>query len=102
MVERSWDEDERETPPMRLREAQDRTITNSIEMTKKAIAAALATKPFRAFRVRSTEGPPLSVPAPDFAFLSPNGRLLGVFTDGGNGVKYLEVASIVSIEESGA
>ena len=37
-------------------------------------------------------------PGPDYASVSPNGRLLTVYTDGGNGVKILDVALITEIE----
>jgi len=38
------------------------------------------------------------VPGPDHASISPNGRLLTVYTNGGNGVKILDVALITEIE----
>ena len=68
------------------------------EMTKQAIKEHVTAAPFRPFSVRLTEGRSYSVPGPDYASLSPNGRLLTVYTDGGNGVRILDVALITGIE----
>ncbi len=71
-------------------------------MTKEAIIEQIRGAPLRPFAVRLTDGRGYSVPGPDYASLSPNGRLLTVYTDGGNGVKILDVALITGIETSEA
>ena len=67
-------------------------------MTKEAIKERVTATPFRPFSVRLTDGRSHPVPGPDYASVSPNGRLLTVYTDGGNGVKILDVALITEIE----
>jgi hypothetical protein len=67
-------------------------------MTKEAIKEYLEAKPFRPFTVRLTDGRPCVVPARDFAHLAPSGRTLVVFTEGGDGVRLLDVALITEIE----
>ena len=69
-------------------------------MTKEAITDQLHAGPFRPFAVRLTDGRSYPVPGPDYASLSPNGRLLTVYTNGGNGVKILDVALIIEIKTS--
>jgi hypothetical protein len=71
-------------------------------MTKEAIKERLETVPFRPFTIRLTDGRSCQIPARDFASLSPNGRLLVVYTAEGNGVRLLDVPLIVEIEESAA
>jgi hypothetical protein len=71
-------------------------------MTKEAIKERLDASPFRPFTVRLTDGRSCPIPARDFASLSPNGRLLVVYTAEGNGVRLLDVPLIVEIEESAA
>jgi hypothetical protein len=66
--------------------------------TKEAIKERVTAAPFRPFSVRLTGGRSYPVPGPDYASVSPNGRLLTVYTDGGNGVKILHVALITEIE----
>ncbi len=67
-------------------------------MTKEAIKERVTAAPFRPFSVRLTDGRSYPVPGPDYASVSPNGRLLTIYTDGGNGVKILDVALITEIE----
>ena len=67
---------------------------NTQETIKERVTAA----PFRPFSVRLPAGRSYPVPGPDYASLSPNGRLLTVYTDGGNGVRILDVALITEIE----
>ena len=67
-------------------------------ITKEAIKERVTAAPFRPFSVRLTDGCSYPVPGPDYASVSPNGRLLTVYTDGGNGVKILDVALITEIE----
>jgi hypothetical protein len=71
---------------------------NPKDMTKEAIKERVTAAPFRPFSVRLTDGRSYPVPGPDYASVSPNGRLLTVYTDGGNGVKILDVALITEIE----
>jgi hypothetical protein len=71
-------------------------------MTKDAIKEHLDAVPFRPFTVRLPDGRSCPVPARDFASLSPNGRILIVFTHEGDGVRLLDVALIVEIEASAA
>lgn len=69
-------------------------------MTKEAISRQIHEAPFRPFAVRLTDGRAYPVPSPDYANLSPNGRLLTIYTDGGNGVKIFDVALITELETS--
>jgi hypothetical protein len=71
-------------------------------MTKEAIKEQVTKAPFRPFSVRLPDGRSYRVPGPDYASVSPNGRLLTVYTDGGNGAKILDVALITEIEISEA
>jgi len=71
-------------------------------MTKEAIKRHLEASPFQPFTLRLTDGRACPVPARDFASLSPNGRILVVYTDEGSGVRLLDVARIVEIEASAA
>jgi hypothetical protein len=71
-------------------------------MTKEAIKQHLDAAPFRPFTLRLPDGRSCPVPARDFASLSPNGRILVVYTDEGNGVRLLDVALVVEIEASAA
>ena len=64
-------------------------------MTKEAIQQRVTAAPFS---VRLTDGRSYPIPGPDYASVSPNGRLLTVYTDGGNGVKILDLALITEIE----
>jgi len=66
-------------------------------MTKEAVKEHVTAAPFRPFAVRLPDGRTYDVPGPDYANLSPNGRTLVVFTDGGNGVRVLDVALITEI-----
>ena len=66
-------------------------------MTKEAIKEHVSAAPFRPFAVRLPDGRTYDVPGPDYANLSPNGRTLVVFTEGGNGVRVLDVALITEI-----
>jgi hypothetical protein len=66
-------------------------------MTKEAIKEHVGAAPFRPFAVRLPDGRSYPVPGPDYASLSPNGRLLTVYTDEGNGVRVLDVALITEI-----
>src|SRR5436309_13074155 len=67
-------------------------------MTKEAIQQRVTAAPFRPFSVRLTDGRSYPIPGPDYASVSPHGRLLTVYTHGGNGVKILDVALITEIE----
>ena len=67
-------------------------------MTKDAIRDKLTAAPFRPFSVRLTDGRHFPVPSPDYAQLSPNGRLLNVWTRNGNSQSLLDVALITEIE----
>ena len=67
-------------------------------ITKEAIKERVTAAPFRPFSVRLTDGRSYPVPGPDYASVSPNGRLLTIYTDGGNGLKILDVALITEIE----
>ena len=67
-------------------------------ITNEAIKERVTVAPFRPFSVRLTDGRSYPVPGPDYASVSPNGRLLSIYTDGGNGVKILDVALITEIE----
>lgn len=58
--------------------------------------------PFPAFSIRLTDGRTYSGPGSDYASVSPNGRLLTIFTEGGSGVKILDVALITEIENTEA
>ena len=71
-------------------------------MTKDAIKEQLDAVPFRPFTLRLTDGRACAVPARDFASLSPNGRILVVYTAEGDGVRLLDVALVVEIEASAA
>lgn len=66
-------------------------------MTKEAVKEHVSAAPFRPFAVRLPDGRTYDVPGPDYANLSPNGRTLVVFTEGGNGVRVLDVALITGI-----
>ena len=66
-------------------------------MTKEAIKEHVSAAPFRPFAVRLPDGRTYDVPGPDYANLSPNGRTLVVFTEGGNGVRVLDLALITKI-----
>ena len=52
--------------------------------TQEAIKERVTAAPFRPFSVRLPDGRSYHVPGPDYASLSPNGRLLTVYTDGSN------------------
>jgi len=69
-------------------------------MTKEAIKEHVTAAPFRPFSVRLTDGRSYSVPGPVYASVSPNGRFLTVYTDGGNGVRILDVGLITEIEST--
>jgi hypothetical protein len=69
-------------------------------MTKDAIKDHLEAMPFRPFTLRLTDGRSCPVPGRDFASLSPNGRILVVYTNEGNGLRILDVGLIVEIEAS--
>jgi hypothetical protein len=71
-------------------------------MTKEAIQERVAAAPFRPFSVRLTDGRSYAVPGPGYASISPNGLLMTIYTDGGNGVKILDVALITEIETTEA
>jgi hypothetical protein len=71
-------------------------------MTKEAIKEHLDAAPFRPFTLRLTDGRSCAIPARDFASLSPNGRILVVYTAEGSGVRLLDVALIVEIEANAA
>ncbi len=71
-------------------------------MTKEAIKAQVTAAPFRPFSVRLPDGRSYTVPGPDYASISPNGRLMTIYTDGGNGVKIIDVALIIEIETTEA
>ena len=72
-------------------------------MTKEAIKERVTAAPFRPFSVRLTDGRSYPVPGPDYASVSPNGRRLTVYTDGGNGVKILDaVASVAAFSRAHA
>lgn len=71
-------------------------------MTKEAIRKQLDAAPFRPFTLRLPDGRSCTIPARDFASLSPNGRILVVYTDEGDGVRLLDVALIVEIESTAA
>jgi hypothetical protein len=71
-------------------------------MTKEAIRDHVTAAPFRPFAVRLTDGRSYAVPGPDYASISPNGQLMTIYTDGGNGAKILDVALIVEIETTEA
>jgi hypothetical protein len=71
-------------------------------MTKDALKDHLDAVPFRPFTVRLPDGRACPVPARDFASLSPNGRILVVYTNQGDGVRLIDVALIVEIEASAA
>ena len=71
-------------------------------MTKEAIKQHLEATPFQPFTLRLTDGRSCPVPARDFASLSPNGRLLVVYTDEGSGLRVLDVALVVEIEANAA
>ncbi len=69
-------------------------------MTKEAIKERVTAAPFRPFSVRLTDGRSYPISGPNYASVSPNGRLLTVYTHGGNGVEILDVALITEIEIS--
>jgi hypothetical protein len=71
-------------------------------VTKEAIKQHLDAVPFKPFTLRLTDGRSCAVPARDFASLSPNGRILVVYTEEGNGVRLLDVPLIVEIEAQAA
>ena len=71
-------------------------------MTKEAIKEHLDAAPFRPFTLRLTDGRSCTIPARDFASLSPNGRILVVYTSEGSGVRLLDVALVVEIEANAA
>ena len=71
-------------------------------MTKEVIKKHQEAAPFRPFTVRLTDGRSCPIPTRDFASLSPNGRILVVYTDDGNGVRLLDVPLIVEIEATAA
>ncbi len=68
-------------------------------MTKEAIREKITAAPFRPFAVRLTDGRKFDVPGPDFASVSPNGRLFSVWTHSGNAQSRLDVALIAEIEQ---
>jgi len=67
-------------------------------MTKEALRERIDAAPFRPFSVRLTDGRQCAVPAADYASLSPNGRLLLIYTAAGDGVKILDVSLIKELE----
>ena len=67
-------------------------------MTKEAIKEKITAAPFRPFAIRLTDGRKYDVPSPDHASVSPSGRTMVVYTDGGNAVKILDVTLITEIE----
>ena len=71
-------------------------------MTKEAIKEQLDARPFRPLTLRFADGHTCPVPARDFASLSPNGRILVVYTAEGDGVRLLDVGLVVEIETSAA
>jgi len=71
-------------------------------MTKEAIKEQLDAALFRPFTLRLTDGRSCPIPTRDFASLSPNGRILVVYTAEGDGVRLLDVALVVEIETSAA
>jgi hypothetical protein len=70
-------------------------------VTKEAIKEQLEAASFRPFTLRLTDGRSCPIPARDFASLSPNGRILVVYTADGDGVRLLDLA-LVEIESSAA
>jgi hypothetical protein len=68
-------------------------------MTKEAIRERVHAAPFQPFAVRLTDGHTYEVPGPDYASISPNGRLMTVYTHEGNGVRVLDIALITGITE---
>ncbi len=67
-------------------------------MTKDAIREHINAAPFRPFSVRLTDGRSYPIPGPDYAQVSPNGRLLSIWTHGGDAQRLLDVALITEIE----
>jgi hypothetical protein len=67
-------------------------------MTKDILKDKMTAAPFRPFSVRTTDGRQLPVPGPDYAQVSPNGRLLSVWTRNGNSQCVLDVALITELE----
>src|SRR5262245_9832195 len=68
-------------------------------MTKEAIKEHVHAAPFRPFAVRLPDGRSYPVPGPDYASVSPNGRLMTTYTNEANGARLLDVALITEITE---
>ena len=66
-------------------------------MTKEAIKERVHAAPFIPFSVRLTDGRTCEVPGADYVSLSPTGRTIILYTDGGDGVRILDVALITEI-----
>jgi len=67
-------------------------------MTAESIKEYLRASPFVPFTVRVPDYPPMRVPYPDFAHLSPKGKTMFVFTEKGEGVRMLDVVMITVLE----
>ena len=71
-------------------------------MTREAIRGRVHAAPFKPFSVRLADGEEFHGPSADHASLSPNGRLVTIYTHEGNGVRIVDVALIRSIAEQTA
>lgn len=67
-------------------------------MTAESIKEYLRASPFVPFTVRVPDYPPMRVPHPDFAYVTPRGKTVHVFVENGEGFRILDIALISVLE----
>lgn len=55
--------------------------------------------PFVPFVIHMPDRPPMRVPHPDFAHLSPKGKTMHVWVENGEGFRVIDVALVTQLEQ---
>lgn len=67
-------------------------------MTAEAVKEMLEAAPFVPLVVHLPDRPPMRVPHPDFAHLSPKGKTMIVWVENGEGFRIIDVALVTELE----
>ncbi len=67
-------------------------------VTAEALKEMLNAAPFVPFLVHLPDRPPMRIPHPDFAHLSPKGKTMHVWLENGEGFRMIDVALVTQLE----
>jgi len=67
-------------------------------VTAEALKEMLNAAPFVPFLVHLPDRPPMRIPHPDFAHLSPKGKTMHVWLENGEGFRVIDVALVTQLE----